>query len=162
MKKILLLAGIAMFGLTGCSSVHQGKSLLPETLEVKNLGQRDGFIYKPIFGRVGEKISGESSAKILFGFIKIGADNKFVDGMSYAGESKNLSSSLPLPVPSISSGMDDLKSAAAYKALENSGADVIVAPTYKTTVKNDYVVYKEVEAKVEGYKGTITGFTQKK
>ena len=154
MKKILLLAGIAIFGLTGCSSVHQGVSsgALQTTVSADHVANI----------KVGEKISGESSAKILFGFIKIGADNKFVDGMSYAGESKNLGSSLPLPVPSISSGMDDLKSAAAYKALENSGADVIVAPTYKTTVKNDYVVYKEVEAKVEGYKGTITGFTQKK
>lgn len=33
------------------------KKLLPETLEVKNLGQKKGFIYKPVFGRVGEKIS---------------------------------------------------------------------------------------------------------
>ncbi|MBR1949222.1 MAG: hypothetical protein IKA30_05470 [Alphaproteobacteria bacterium] len=154
MKKMLLLAGIAMIGLTGCSSVHQGvaSGALQTTVSADHVANI----------KVGEKISGESSAKILFGFIKIGGDNNFVDGMSYAGESSGLGGGLPLPIPSVSSGMDSVKSAAAYKALTNSGADVIVAPTYKTTVKNDYVVYKELEAKVEGYKGTITGFTQKK
>ena len=39
------------------------KSLLPETLEVKNAKNRDGFIYKPACGRVGEKISIEESCK---------------------------------------------------------------------------------------------------
>lgn len=33
------------------------KSLLPETLEVKDLKQKTGYIYKPVYGRVGEKIS---------------------------------------------------------------------------------------------------------
>lgn len=33
------------------------KELLPETLEVKEARGRDGFIYKPACGRVGEKIS---------------------------------------------------------------------------------------------------------
>lgn len=152
MKKMILLAGIAMIGLSGCSSVHQGVPIaaLQPTIQSNHVANI----------RVGEKISGESSAKILFGF-KIGGDNEFVDGMSYAGEAKGLSGAIPLPVPSVSGGMDDVKSAAAYKALKNSGADVIIAPTYKTTVKNDYFVYKELEAKVEGYKGTITGFTQK-
>ena len=39
------------------------KELLPETLEVKNLGNREGFIYKPVFGRVGEKIAIKEACK---------------------------------------------------------------------------------------------------
>jgi len=39
------------------------RSLLPETLEVKNLGQRQGFIYKPVYGRVGERISIKEACK---------------------------------------------------------------------------------------------------
>lgn len=39
------------------------KKLLPETLEVKDLGQRQGFIYKPVYGRVGEKISIKEACK---------------------------------------------------------------------------------------------------
>lgn len=39
------------------------KNLLPETLEVKDLGKRQGFIYKPVYGRVGEKISIKEACK---------------------------------------------------------------------------------------------------
>ena len=39
------------------------KNLLPETLEVKDLGQKKGFIYKPVFGRVGEKVSIKEACK---------------------------------------------------------------------------------------------------
>ena len=156
MKKLFLLTSVVMIGLTGCSSVHRGvpSGVLQETVRAEHIADV----------KVGGKISGTSSAKVLFGFITLGGDSQFVDGMSYAGEANSLGGSLPLPlpIPSVSNGMDKLKSAAAYKALESSGADVIVAPTYKTTIKNDYFVYKELEARVDGYKGTITGFTQKK
>ena len=39
------------------------KNLLPETLEVKDLGKKQGFIYKPIYGRVGERISIKEACK---------------------------------------------------------------------------------------------------
>ena len=39
------------------------RDLLPETLEVKDLGKREGFIYKPVYGRVGEKISIKEACK---------------------------------------------------------------------------------------------------
>lgn len=38
-------------------SMSTWRSLLPETLEVKAVRGREGFIYKPAYGRVGEKIS---------------------------------------------------------------------------------------------------------
>ena len=31
------------------------QSLLPETLEIKDLKEASDFIYKPVYGRVGEK-----------------------------------------------------------------------------------------------------------
>ena len=36
-------------------SMQTWKSLLPETMEVNKLGLREGFIYKPVYGRVGDK-----------------------------------------------------------------------------------------------------------
>ena len=39
------------------------KKLLPETLEVKDLGSKEGFIYKPVYGRVGERISIKEACK---------------------------------------------------------------------------------------------------
>lgn len=39
------------------------KELLPETIEVKDVKDRDGFIFKPACGRVGEKISIKEACK---------------------------------------------------------------------------------------------------
>lgn len=39
------------------------KKLLPETLEVKNVRNKDGYIFKPACGRVGEKISIKEACK---------------------------------------------------------------------------------------------------
>lgn len=44
-------------------SMKTWKSVLPETIEVKDLGNKEGFIYKPVYGRVGEKISIEEACK---------------------------------------------------------------------------------------------------
>lgn len=38
-------------------SMKNWKKLLPETIEVNKLKNKEGFIYKPVYGRVGEKIS---------------------------------------------------------------------------------------------------------
>jgi len=39
------------------------RKLLPETIEVKDAGNKDGFIFKPACGRVGEKISIKEACK---------------------------------------------------------------------------------------------------
>lgn len=39
------------------------KELLPETIEVKNVKNKEGYIYKPACGRVGEKISIKEACK---------------------------------------------------------------------------------------------------
>lgn len=44
-------------------SMETWKKLLPDTLQVKDLGSKDGFIYKPVYGRVGEKISIKEACK---------------------------------------------------------------------------------------------------
>lgn len=38
-------------------SLETWRKLLPDTIEVKNVKRKDGYIYKPAWGRVGEKIS---------------------------------------------------------------------------------------------------------
>ena len=44
-------------------SMNTWKSLLPETIEVKDFENREGFIYKPVFGRVGERITIKEACK---------------------------------------------------------------------------------------------------
>lgn len=52
-------------------SMKTWRSMLPETIEVKDVSKREGFIYKPVYGRVGEKIAiqeacrGDEYKKIL-------------------------------------------------------------------------------------------------
>ena len=52
-------------------SMKTWKNLLPETIDIKDICSREGFIYKPVYGRVGERISikeackGDEYAKIL-------------------------------------------------------------------------------------------------
>ncbi len=52
-------------------SMKTWRSMLPETIEVKDASKREGFIYKPVYGRVGEKIAiqeacrGDEYKKIL-------------------------------------------------------------------------------------------------
>ena len=44
-------------------SMKTWKELLPETKEVKKVGLEHGYIYKPIYGRVGERISIKEACK---------------------------------------------------------------------------------------------------
>lgn len=98
--------------------------------------------------KVGEKISGESSTSILFGFLNIGGDTQFADGVAYGGSAGGgLGGLLPDPISTT-------KAAAAFKAVKSSDADLIVAPRYEVNVM-DYFIFKKVDVKVTGNKGTI-------
>ena len=46
------------------------------------------------------------------------------------------------------------QTAAAYKAVKNSGADLIIAPRYEVS-EQSYVVFKKVSVTVKGNKGNI-------
>lgn len=94
---------------------------------------------------VGGEIKGQSSSNILFGVLKISGDSEFADGVTYGGQASAFS--LPDPVSAI-------KAAAAYKAVKDSGADLIVAPRYAVSVE-DYFIFKAVNVTVTGNKGTI-------
>jgi hypothetical protein len=99
--------------------------------------------------KVGEAISGESSTNVLFGWLNIGGDTQFADGVTYGGASGGGGIGLPLPDP-----ISSTKAAAAFKAVKSSGSDLIVAPRYEVTV-NDYFIFKQVNVKVTGNKGSI-------
>ncbi|MHC8316683.1 hypothetical protein [Pseudomonas sp. LB3P31] len=96
---------------------------------------------------VGDTISGQSSVKVLFGLFKFGGDSQFAEGVSYGGQSGGLSGLGLDPVSAV-------KSAAAYKAVKSSGADLIVAPRYEVNEEN-YFLFKTVSVTVTGNKGNI-------
>jgi hypothetical protein len=104
--------------------------------------------------KVGETISGQSSTNILFNFFAFGGDTQFADGVVYGagGGGGGALGGLGLPIPD---PISTTKAAAAYKAVKSSGADLIVAPRYEVNVK-DYFIFKKVDVKVTGNKGSIS------
>ena len=92
---------------------------------------------------VGNKIYGVAKSTQVLGLFSFGP-NKFADGVNYGtGSEFNL--------------FDDyaeVKAAAAYEATHKAKADVIVAPRYVIESHN-YLLFKTVVARVEGYKGMI-------
>ena len=140
MKRIATIATVSAFALlTGCASQNVSQPAVPLNGTVETNLKADV--------KVGETISGESSVNILFNVFKLGGDTQFADGVTYGGSEGGFALGLD-PVASA-------KSAAAYKAVTASGADVIVAPRYEVNVQ-DYFVYKTVHVKVTGNKGTVT------
>ncbi|WPC06353.1 hypothetical protein SBP02_06255 [Pseudomonas benzenivorans] len=140
MKHVAYAAAFtALALLTGCASQNVSQPTAPLNGNVKTDLKADV--------KVGEPISGESSVSILFNVFKLGGDSQFADGVTYGGGEGGFALGLD-PVASA-------KSAAAYKAVTTSGADLIVAPRYEVNVE-DYFVYKTVNVKVTGKKGTVT------
>lgn len=142
MNKFWQMAAVATLIATtsGCVSYNMSQPTASLSGEVKTDLKADV--------KVGETISGESSTNVLFGWLNIGGDNQFADGVSYGGASGG-GMGLPLPDP-----ISSTKAAAAYKAVKSSGSDLIVAPRYEVTV-NDYFIFKQVNVKVTGHKGSI-------
>lgn len=140
MKHIAYSAALSsLVLLTGCASQNYSQPSAPLNGAVETNLKADV--------KVGETISGVSSVNILFGMFKLGGDTQFADGVTYSGGEGGFALGLD-PVAAA-------KSAAAFKAVNSSGADLIVAPRYEISVQ-DYVVYKAVNVKVTGNKGTVT------
>lgn len=140
MKHVAYAAAFSALALlTGCASQNVSQPTAPLN------GTVDTGLKADV--KVGESISGQSSVSILFNVFKLGGDSQFADGVTYGGGEGGFALGLD-PVASA-------KSAAAYKAVTSSGADLIVAPRYEVNVE-DYFVYKTVNVKVTGKKGTVT------
>lgn len=142
MNKLWKFAAVATLiaATSGCVSYNVSQPTAPLEGTVKTDLKADV--------KVGGIISGESSTNVLFNFLSIGGDTQFADGVAYGGASGG-GMGLALLDP-----VSTAKAAAAYKAVKSSGADLIVAPRYEVNVK-DYFIFKKVNVKVTGNKGSI-------
>lgn len=146
MKKVVSLASLAMLiGLTGCISTQ--KNACPAPVLTKNVAEFEPTV------TIGDKISGTATGYSLFGLFWIGP-SEFAEGTRYNGGVSDVFGVIPSPA-------NKAKSAAAYNAIKNSNADMLVAPNYLVTTKN-YFVVKKITATVDARKGTIEGYTQLK
>lgn len=146
MKKVLLILGIAV-AITSCSSTRTGALSTPAYAPRAEINP----IRANIDVDMDKKISGESLSSYFLIF-QVGGDNKFADGMSYSSESQFNAL--------FKARENKTKSAAAFKAIKSSGADIIVHPNYEIQVKN-YIIFKQIKVKVTGYAGYFKKFYQK-
>lgn len=102
-----------------------------------------------------KKIQGTAHQSRLFWCIWFRHANHFADGVNYTGEGQSMGWFGP--------GMEEeTKSAAAYKAVVPTKADLLIAPQYVTKV-DSYIfgLYKEVTVTVTGWGAKIKNIRQK-
>ena len=133
-KNIAITVFVLLFA--GCASLN--KSQIYSDISVNTESKLNAEVKVDL----SKKLSGSSTAKFLFGVIRIDGDNKYADG--YGGMT---------PV-------GKTKSAAAYNALDGSGVDILVSPQYILEVNNQ-IWMKTVTATVSGYGGKFTSIKNK-
>lgn len=110
MKKIIILL-LSLIMLTSCGSYALNKSAGSAKVSTSLTIDPPENLSSSL--TVGEKISGTATGTFLFGMLKLSGDNKYADDI-YNGIGT----------------LTNIKAAAAYKALSDSGADIIVNPQY--------------------------------
>jgi hypothetical protein len=147
MKKTILFFTVLLISalnLTSCVSTN--KAFQSSPVVAKNV-QLDP-IKADIQVNETAKLQGESSASYLL-FFRISGDKTFADGINYS--TRRL----------FSGRVNKVRSAAAYKAINSTGYDVLVHPNYTLTVEN-YVFFRKYNVKVEGYGAKYTNFRTEK
>lgn len=97
-----------------------------------------------------KKVSGKAFHTKLFGLINLKTSTHYADGVNYGGGNNSGFSFFSGGI------VEEAKSAAAYNALNQAKADVIVVPQYVIKVNSWFFgAYKEVTAVVSGYSAKI-------
>jgi hypothetical protein len=146
MKKLLLSLAIAI-ALTSCNTTRTGVLSTPAYAPKAEINP----IRANVEVDMNKKLVGESTSSYFLIF-QVGGGNKFADGMSYSSDT-NFSFLFK-------ARENKTKSAAAYNAIQNSEADIIVHPNYVVEI-HDYLLFKQIKVKVTGYAGYFRKFYQK-
>ena len=129
MKHITIVLIMCLI-LVGCAATN--KSHIFSDLGVSTQSELDAEISVDLT----KKLTGTAKATYLFNIFQLSGDTEFADGYGGMG-----------PV-------GKAKSAAAYKAISESDADVLVSPQYVVDLKNQ-VFMQDVTVTVTGYGGKI-------
>jgi hypothetical protein len=159
MKPILISGIVVASLLTSCASFSSGYQ--SSTVQSRNV-QLDPIVADIVVDE-SVKLKGKSESA-YFLFFRLRGDNRYADGINYSSTAFTKDGLFSFLNPfklfeRIATGDAEgkVKSAAAYDALLNSDADVLVHPTYNVFKKN-YLVYFVYGAEVQGYAGKYTNF----
>lgn len=104
-----------------------------------------------------KKIVGESSSSYFLIF-RVTGDNKFADGINYSTDASASFLQQINPLRLVQARrLNQVRGAAAYKALSTGNYDVLVHPNYSTTIEN-YLIFKKYNVTVEGYGAKYQNF----
>lgn len=156
-----LIYGIAILAMTLTSCVTTNKAFQSSPVISRNV-QLDP-IKADIEVDQTVKLKGESKSSYLL-FFRVRGDNKYADNIKYSAETETTGRLFSFLNPfelfkKIATGdaVGKVKAAAAYKALEDSNADVLVHPMFTLTEKN-YLLFFVYKAEVTGYGGVYKNF----
>jgi len=158
--KHILISGIALASLlTSCASFSSGYQ--SSIVQSRNV-QLDPIVADIVVDE-SEKLQGKSESAYLL-FFRLRGDNRYADGINYSSNAFTKEGLFSFLNPfrlfeRIATGDAEgkVKSAAAYNALRNSDADVLVHPTYNV-YKRNYLLFFVYGAEVQGYAGKYTNF----
>ncbi|MBT7609118.1 MAG: hypothetical protein HN576_05145 [Bacteriovoracaceae bacterium] len=93
------------------------------------------------------KLTGYAYGGYLFNLLKINGDGKYSDGISYNGTNPGFLA--------VISKVESVKAAAAYNAIRQSKADVLISPQYVIEESHWNPFWKSIKVKVTGYAGKV-------
>ena len=142
---------VLLTSIMSCTTIKQGYQALPVVSKQVELDP----IKADISVAEATKISGTASAEYVFN-IWIGGDRAYAEGIIYSSELDEVNTDTKGGI------LKAVRSAAAYKALDGTGFDILVHPTYKISVKTSMLIFKEYEVTVEGYGAKYVNFRTEK
>ena len=143
-----LLFLVALSAMTSCIATNKGFQSSPVVSREVQLDPIKADI------RVNEtaKLTGKSTSTYVFSF-KVVGDNTFADGIAYSAEGR---------LRRRMSRSNEVRAAAAYKALSQGDYDFLVHPNYVMTKKNYLGIVRVYECEVTGYGANYTNFRTEK
>lgn len=139
MKHILIL--FLSFFFFSCSTVNRShnNSAIDIQIESKMQAQIDVD--------VTQKLTGYAYGGYLFNIFKVSGDKRYAHGMDFKDEGSKLFRGL--------SRVEQVKAAAAYNAIRQSEADILVSPQYVVEASHWNPFWKSIKVKVTGHPGRV-------
>ena len=147
-KQLSILSLAALCTLASCVSTNKGFQSSPVVSREVQLDP----IKADIKVNEATKLKGESFSTYVLSF-KVNGDKTFAEGIAYSTEGKEKRRM---------SRADEVRAAAAYKALSQGDYDFLVHPNYVMTKKNYLGIVKVFECSVTGYGANYTNFRTEK
>ncbi len=141
-KSFLSIVTIFFFLIvTGCSSIERSHNNRGIDIKI------DAPMHAQIDVDLSTELTGYAYGGYLFNVFKISGDKRYAPGMDYPNKKTGIFAYM--------SRVEKVKAAAAYNAIRQSNADVLISPQYVVEESHWNPFWKSVKVKVTGYAGKV-------